>query len=61
MSNRPDQENLDRLLAHGKRQSYGTSWVEIVWHDGWIAKYKIPKTEEGSQAPLKKVRKTDNE
>lgn len=55
MARRRDQKNLDRLFAHGKRVNHGTSWVEITWHEGWIAKYKIEKVVEGSQAPLEKI------
>ncbi len=52
---RPDQENIDTLLAHGKRVSYGTSWGELTWHKGLLVKWKVTKVEEGHQSPLKKV------
>ena len=53
MTKRPDQKNLDRLLAHGKdRVRYGVSLVRITWVDGWISGYVVDKIEEGSKAPL---------
>lgn len=60
MENRPDRENLKTFLAHGKRVNFGKSYIEVTWHEGWIAKWRVTKTEEGNQAPLEKEGKGGN-
>ena len=58
---RPDQENWDTLQAHGKRTNFGEGDYHLNWHGGFLVKWKATKVEEGSQAPLKKIRKEEEE
>ena len=60
MPDRPDQKNLDRLLAHGKdRVRFGTSLVRITWRDGWLAGFEVEEVKEGSKAPLEFIKEDD--
>ena len=50
---RPDQKNLDRLLAHGKdKHGYSTSLIRITWRDGWIAGFEVEENKEYSKHAL---------
>lgn len=52
---RPDQENLDTLLAHFKQVSFGRTKIEVTLHDGMIAGWEEITTRRGHRAPLQKI------
>lgn len=56
---RADQENLDTLLDHIKRISYGHTTVKIGIHGGMIINWEEQDSRRGSKAPLRKQEEED--
>ena len=58
--NRPDQENLDTLLAHIKQIGYGETVVEIGVTRGLISYWKEKETKRGNKAPFRKIEREED-
>ena len=54
MPDRPDQENIDTLLLHGKQVGFGSSIVKTIWVGGMLTGWEEIETKRGHKAPLKK-------